>query len=232
MRVCLTFFISSLPLFFSKKKISKMKLYLSSYKFGNETEQLKSMMPQNNRIGHIINARDKVNINPEALKRIENEELGILRELGFDAEPLNLQHYFNKETALKERLQELGGVWISGGNTFVLRQAMKLSSFDRHLNELKKNPDFLYAGYSAAACILSKSLKPIDQVDKPFYYPYKEIQETIWEGLGLLDYIILPHYKSDHPESEMIGKEVERCIANNWAYKTLRDGEVLIITAL
>lgn len=206
-----------------------MKLYLSSYKFGNDVAQLQSMMPQNNRIGHIINARDKINAKPKALKRIEDEELAVLRELGFRTEPLNLQHYFNKAAALKNKLQELGGVWISGGNTFVLRQAMRLSGFDRHLNELKEDPDFLYARYSAAACILSDSLKPIDQVDKPFYYPYKEMQETIWEGLGLLDYIILPHYKSDHPESELMNKEVERCIANNWAYKTLKDGEVLII---
>ena len=41
--------------------------------------------------------------------------------------------------------------------------------------------------------------------------------------------MILPHYKSDHPESEDIDKEVEYCDKNNIPYKTLRDGEVMIL---
>jgi hypothetical protein len=44
----------------------------------------------------------------------------------------------------------------------------------------------------------------------------------------ILDYIILPHYKSDHPESADIDKEVEFCKKNNPS-KTLKDDEVIII---
>ena len=41
--------------------------------------------------------------------------------------------------------------------------------------------------------------------------------------------MLLPHYDSDHPESEDIAKEVEYCKNNNVPYKTLRDGEVIIL---
>jgi dipeptidase E len=52
---------------------------------------------------------------------------------------------------------------------------------------------------------------------------------VIWEGLGFLDYLILPHYKSDHHESAAIDKEVEYCARHGIPFRTLRDGEVIII---
>jgi hypothetical protein len=41
-----------------------MKYYLSSYKFGNEIESLKKLIPSNNIIGHINNSRDFVGSDP------------------------------------------------------------------------------------------------------------------------------------------------------------------------
>ena len=72
-------------------------------------------------------------------------------------------------------------------------------------------------------------MKSLQIVDNPDDKPYKKLQETIWEGLNFLEYMILPHYDSDHPESEDIDKEVEYCKQNNIPFKTLRDGEVIII---
>ena len=66
-------------------------------------------------------------------------------------------------------------------------------------------------------------------MDDPTDQPYPEQKETVWEGLGLFDYIILPHYKSDHPESADVDKEVEFAKKNNIPFKTLKDGEVIII---
>jgi hypothetical protein len=53
--------------------------------------------------------------------------------------------------------------------------------------------------------------------------------QTIWEGLNILDYVIAPHYKSDHRESEDMDKAVEYMIDNKILFKALRDGEVIII---
>ena len=116
-------------------------------------------------------------------------------------------------------MEDLDGVWVRGGNTFVLRQAMRLSGLDDVLTDLLAS-DFLYGGYSAGVCVLAPSLRGLGQVDDPTASPYPG-SEVIWEGLGLLDYLILPHYQSDHPESADVDKEVEYCKREGMPFKTL-----------
>ncbi len=206
-----------------------MKFYLSSFKFGNEIDKLKLMMPENNKIGYIPNAIDAIKGDKELLLKHYDEQISQLNDLGFVAELLDLKDYFNKEEELRIKLKGLGAVWVQGGNTFVLRQAMKLSGFDILFNEIKKRDDFLYGGYSAGICVLSKSLKALHIVDKPNEFPYSEIKETLWDGLGFFNEIILPHYNSDHPESKDIDKTITYCTENNELFLALRDGEVIII---
>lgn len=202
-----------------------MKFYLSSYKIGKETDKLKELA-RGKKIGFIPNSLDYVE--PKARQESNEKNMKDLSDLGIDVEMLDLKDYFGKKEELKKKIDNLGGVWIRGGNTFVLRQAMKLSGFDEIIKNIKRK-DFLYGGYSAGICILAPNLKALQQVDKPDIMPYEESKEVILDGLGILDYIILPHYKSDHPESADIDKEVEFCKKNNIPFKTLRDGEVIII---
>ncbi len=206
-----------------------MKYYLSSYKFGNQIEELKNIIPHNNRVGHINNSRDWVGADPERANKHQQEEMEFLNKIGFKPEALDLKEYFNKTKELKSKLNSLGGIWVSGGNTFVLRMAMKISGFDNIFKELINRKDFLYGGYSAGICILSDSLKSIEIVDDPNNFPYKEITKPIYEGLGVFNYSFMPHYDSDHFESEAIEKEIQRCIDNKWLFKALRDGDVIIV---
>lgn len=207
-----------------------MKLYLSSYKIGDESEKLKKLMPEFNRkIGYISNALDFTEANYESIKKYIESDISELEEVGFIVEKLDLKNYFYKDKELKTKLDALDGIWVSGGNTFILRQAMRLSGFDALIKELIYRKDFLYGGYSAGCCVLSQSLKAYAIVDDPNDRPYPELQETIWEGLGLISYVFLPHYQSDHSESNDINKELDFCIKNNLSFKTLRDGEVIIV---
>ncbi|MEC3906070.1 Type 1 glutamine amidotransferase-like domain-containing protein [Tamlana sp. 2201CG12-4] len=206
-----------------------MTYYLSSYKFGDKVEALKNILFQGAKIGHINNSQDWTTANPEIRDNHLKEEMEFMDNLGCISEHLDLKDYFGKENKLRNKIASLDGIWVCGGNTFVLRQAMKLSGFDNIFIELQKRDDFFYGGYSAGVCILSDSLKYIQCVDNPNDFPYKEITETIWEGLNVFNYGILPHYDSEHPESEDIEREVKRCINNKWLFKTLRDGEVIII---
>ena len=77
--------------------------------------------------------------------------------------------------------------------------------------------------------MLSPSLSGIDLVDDPTVVPEKYNPETIWEGVGILGYSFVPHYHSDHPDSE----DIEKCVAfldkHNMPYKALRDGEVIVV---
>jgi len=206
-----------------------MKLYLSSYLFGNESEQLKMLLPAGARIGHINNAKDWVGADEVLRQKSLDQEMEFLNRLGFRSEHLDLKDYFGKTEALKQRLDELDALWVCGGNTFVLRQAMKLSGFDSLFEKLLKREDFLWAGYSAGICILCDSLKYIDQVDDPHNFPYAGSGSPLYDGLGLFPFALLPHYDSDHFESEAIDAEIQRCINNKWLFKALRDGEVLIL---
>jgi dipeptidase E len=203
-----------------------MKFYLSSYEIGNEAEKLRQLTPKG-KIGYIPNARDFSGADPERKTKRTESDIGSLRNLGLKVELVDLQNYFGHRDNLKQKLEDLGAIFISGGNVFVLRQAMKLSGLDEILKEIR-NTNFLYAGYSAAGCVLAPDLKGMDIVD-PLDTPYKGQKEIIWDGLGLVDFHFMPHWNSDHSESEDIAKEIAYCEQHNIPYKPVRDGEVLII---
>lgn len=206
-----------------------MKFYLSSYKFGNDYTKLNNILKKGAKIGYINNSRDWLGVDEEN-KQVELiEEITFLNNLGFNCEHLDLKQYFGEEDALKRKLEKLDGIWVCGGNTFVLRLAMRLSGFDNIFKQLRNKKDFFWGGYSAGVCILSDSLKYIDQVDDPDNFPYKEMDTALYDGLGVFDFGILPHYKSKHRESKMIDREIKRCIENKWLFKALKDGEVLIL---
>ena len=51
-----------------------MKMYLSAYELGNETEKLKALIPENNKVGYIFNALDFTGTDPERkAKRVTNK---------------------------------------------------------------------------------------------------------------------------------------------------------------
>src|ERR1700753_4061154 len=131
-----------------------MKFYLSSYQFGNEVEKLKNLLPAGSRIAHINNSKDFTGADPEIAESYQRDEMNSLNDLSFEAEPLDLKDYFGKKDELRTKLSKLDGVWVSGGNTFVLRQAMLLSGFDELFSELYNRKGFLYSGYSAGICVL------------------------------------------------------------------------------
>lgn len=206
-----------------------MKLYLSSNKLGNEISKLKKLISKTNKkVAYIPNALDYSN-DSERRKNSEQTDIESLKELNLEVELVDLRNYFDKEEELKKTLDKKGIIFIRGGNVFVLRQAMKLSGFDNYIKKLNKKEDFLYIGYSAGTCILAPNLRGIDLMDDITQKPYGKNLEVIWKGLGVIDYLIVPHYKSDHHESEGADKSVEYLKKHNLPFKTLKDGEVIII---
>lgn len=209
-----------------------MKYYLSSYGFGEKTKKLKEILPDNKKVAYIPNAKDAYSLgipeNKERFNETLQRHIDFFKELGCQLEVLDLKEYFGKENELKSKVKEFGIFWVPGGNTFVLRQAMHLSGFDNIFKELSKKENLLYGGYSAGICILAKSMKGLDIVDHPEIKPYGNYP-TIWEGLDITKEIIIPHYKSEHPESEDVDKTVEYMKDHNIPFKTLKDGQVIII---
>ncbi|MBP9095326.1 MAG: Type 1 glutamine amidotransferase-like domain-containing protein [Ignavibacteria bacterium] len=204
-----------------------MRLYLSSYWVGNNPEVLTSMITGNKRAAIILNARDYFSIEDRESGRIE--QTNELKKIGITAAELDLRNYFGRQNDLEKELEQFDAVWIPGGNSFLLRHAMRESGFDTIIKNLLQEDKIVYAGYSAGIVVLCETLKGIEIVDDIKYV--KEIYNTepVWDGLGILPYSIAPHYKSNHPESELIDELVEYFIKEKIPYKTLSDGDTIVI---
>lgn len=208
-----------------------MKFFLSSYKFGNHPELLSSLASDNKQAAIVPNAID---FGTDLARRKNTEEyhLNILTELGYKPEILDLRKYFGKAKQLSQDFNKYGLIWVIGGNTFLLRSAMAQSGLDEILINYKQRSDksdFIYAGFSAGVCVIGPTLKGIDIIDEPELVTSIYNQEIIWDGLGLINYSIAPHYQSDHPESPKVEEAVAYFKHHQMPYKTLQDGEVTII---
>ena len=207
-----------------------MKFYLSSFKIGNEEQKLIEITKNGNRkVAYINNSLDFATDLVRKNKSDAND-VSDLQRIGFTVDILDLKEYFRNAEKLEQHLNQYDIIWVRGGNTFVLAQAMKLSGFDKIIKKyFKDNRDILYGGYSAGICVLGPTLKGFHLTDDINQKPYGEAYQTIWDGLNILEYATVPHYKSNHPESERIDKTIEYMINNKIPFKTLRDGEVIVI---
>lgn len=205
-----------------------MKLYLSSFRLGDNPERLRDLLSTNTKTAVIVNAIDDATEHVRTQKL--DSEFKDLSSIGIPAEELDLRHYFDRKDELKRKTHEYGLVWIRGGNSFILRRAMYESGFDEILKEKAEDKDFVYAGYSAAICVVTPTLKGIELVDDPTIIPMRYNSDIIWNGLGFINYSVAPHYRTpQHPETHLIEKSVEYFMKHNMPYKTLQDGEVIIV---
>lgn len=204
-----------------------MRFYLSSFKIGYPTsvERLKELLPANKKVAYISNALDFAA--GESQDKHREWDTRELTEVGLEVEPLDLRDYFGRAEELATKLKDYGVIYVSGGNVYDLRIAMRLSGFDDALKTMLDD-DVLYAGYSAAVCVLSPTLRGYHIVDDPNNGTYGN-HETIWDGLNLIGWQFAPHFDSDHGESEDINKEISYCKEHGLPFKPLRDGDVIIL---
>jgi len=204
-----------------------MKLYLSSYFLGDDPTKFAELFGKNKKVAIIMNAADIFGPakRPDYLKK----EIASLAKIGLEGEELDLRDYFNDPMVLATKLQQYGGVWVMGGNSFALRRAMRQSGFDQIAPKLVLNNRLVYGGFSAGAVVATKTLEGIEIVDDPKQLPEGYDSKIIWEGLGFYDESIAPHFKSDHPESAAIDKVVAYFEEKKMPYAALPDGEAIVV---
>lgn len=206
-----------------------MKLYLSSYKIGDDTESFKELVGKADaRVAVIDNSRDYSDDLERKANSLQSEFLA-LSDLGFMPEHLDLKNYFGKPQALVSTLQNFDAVWVVGGNSFVLRKAMQQSGFDSVIEQLIIPNKLVYAGYSAGVCVLAPSLKGVEFIDDPNIQIDGYDATTIWEGYGLIDFYPIVHYKSDSIDSTQVDAQLTHIKSFDLPYKTLRDGDAIVI---
>lgn len=208
-----------------------MRLYLSSYRIGDRAGSLLAMLGDGKRAAIIENALDNVSATARDLYRTDvYNPAAELASLGISAEPLDLRDYFGRVEALRTHLGQFDLVWVTGGNAFVLRRAMQLSGFDDIIVDLLDADTIVYGGFSAGAVVAAPSLEGIHLIDDPSELPAGYSGELVWDGLGLIDHAIVPHYRSPHPETHAAERAARHLSARGLRYRALRDGEVIVWT--
>lgn len=206
-----------------------MKLYLSSYKLGNDTAGLIGLVNKANAKAAVIDNALDYSTDIERKAKSLQGELDDMSLLGFIPDYVNLRDYFGKPGALVKKLSSFDVVWVRGGNSFLLRKAMEKSGFGKVIDHLIRTNKLVYAGYSAGICVLAPSLQGVEMVDDPNVQADGYDTGIIWDGYGLIDFYPIVHYDSDHPESQLVDKELAYIKSTGIKYKTLRDGDTIII---
>lgn len=204
-----------------------MRLYLSSFGVGRRPDELLMLLRGKTRVAVVLNAKDASS--EEGRARSVAQEIGAMEALGLDPAELDLRDYFGRPDRLREALGEVDLIWVRGGNSFVLRRALRQSGADEVLVDLLRKDEIVYGGFSAGAAVLAPSLRGLEVVDDPGLAPAGYDLEPVWDGLGLLSYAVAPHYRSDHPESAAVERLVQRFIDDRILFKVLRDGEAIVV---
>jgi dipeptidase E len=209
-----------------------MRMYLSSWRTGDHPEQLLALLDRSgtDQVAVIANAIDAL---PAAERRAAVErEINALTALGLRPVELDLRTFFDQSPdQVAAVLERFPMVWVRGGNVFVLRHALARSGADQALIKLLQQDAVVYAGYSAGACVLAPELHGLEQCDDPNAVAAAYNAPACFDGLALLDYVVVPHIDSPgHPETEILGTVVDHYRTQGVAHRTLRDGQAIVIS--
>jgi len=196
-----------------------MKLYLSSDGLGATPKDLKDLAGEG-QAAIVVNAVDWRAVE-ERSQRFEQEQ-AMLRELGYDGLELDLRKHSGAES-IRQFLTDKKLVWVRGGNSFLLIQRMRQSGFDQAIKQLLDKDEITYGGYSAGAMVAGTSLRGFEHADDPSL-----ASEVHWDGLGLIDYAVIPHWESGE-WAEQTRRVKQVMDQHGVKHRVLRDGEVIIV---
>jgi dipeptidase E len=205
-----------------------MRLYLSSFRLGGHPERLVELAGRRRRVAVIANAMDDQPAEQRAAG--VEREVSVLAQLALDPEEVDLREYFERPGEIAGALRTFGVAWLRGGNVFVLRYALAASGADAALVAALRADELVYSGYSAGPCVLGPTLEMFEEVDDPGGVDATYGAAPIWQGLGVLDYVVVPHVDSpEHPETERCTRLAERLDAAGVPHRTLRDGQAIVV---
>src|SRR3569623_2399887 len=134
-----------------------MRLYLSSERLGERAGALLAMV-NGKRVAVIANGYDGCTEVARTIYRAEvYDPVAEFLRLGLNAQELALRAYFGDPESLRQRLAAFDLVWVLGGDSFVLRRAMRASGFDTVLRELLETDAIDFGGYAAGAVVTGSS---------------------------------------------------------------------------
>jgi len=76
--------------------------------------------------------------------------------------------------------------------------------------------------------VLSKDIRGVALLDNPDIDPYNSGLGAIYNGIGLIEDTIIPHFETNPKYAKTANSAVRFCKENGITYRTLRDGDVII----
>lgn len=204
-----------------------MRLFLASYRFGDHQDRFLELAGTPGKVAVIANASDSW---PSAARESAVvSDLTPLRRLGFEPSEVDLRDYVDRADELAATLAEFPVVWVRGGNTFVLRAQFARSGADRVLRERLAEDSLVYAGYSAGACLMTPSLRGVELADDPDEVSPTCGIEPVWDGLGMVDRAIVPHWNSATDIDDASRAIVDGYLADGTPHWALTDHQVIVV---
>ncbi|MFA1677438.1 Type 1 glutamine amidotransferase-like domain-containing protein [Rhizobium mongolense] len=108
-------------------------------------------------------------------------------------------------------------------------RALHQSGFPDVISNLLVRDDIAYGGFSAGAIVATPTLRGIELMDDPSQLAEGYESEVCWAGMGLVDFSIVPHYRSDHQEAEVAEAAVSYMKQNALKFRAMTDGEVYVL---
>lgn len=204
-----------------------MKLFLSSYRFGGHSDAFVHLTGPPDDLAVIANASDAW---PAAARDSSLlSEFGPLRALGYRPKEIDLREYAGRPAAFERALDGFGAVWVRGGNTFVLRAQLARSGADDILRGRVRGNSIVYGGYSAGACVAAPSLIGVEDADDPGEVRLATGIDTVWDGLDLVDFSIVPHLDSVLDENDSGWATLQRLRRDGVRSHGLTDEQAIVV---
>lgn len=132
----------------------------------------------------------------------------------------------------KEKLKEVKGVFIGGGNTFKLLKSLKESCAFENLKEFASNDEKVIMGGSAGALIFGASIETCedDGIKIKSFSDKNEVGLKDFSGFDLLDgFSLFVHYEKLEEQIEMTKQRVERLSEKGFKLVCLPEETSLVV---
>ncbi len=126
-------------------------------------------------------------------------------------------------TAIEQTLKQFDVICMEGGNTFFLLEQIQKSGCAEVIRQLVKN-GMPYIGSSAGSIVAGPDIYPLRRLDD-----YDISHMSSFEGLGLVDFVVFPHWGSDHFKEMYLNKRLDINYNDDHKYVLLTDNQYIEI---
>lgn len=126
----------------------------------------------------------------------------------------------NTEEIIK-KFNNVDAIFVAGGNSFYLLQQLKTKNVLQELIAFANTK--IYVGSSAGSCIACPSIDYVEKLDNKSQAPLLKN----CNAMNLVDFYILPHYKSKEKYTKMID-EIEKDYANYNLIKLSNEQAIIV----